>query len=137
MHRCLGTCLIAQWRLKKDASKNRAKLKNLFFWQAFSGRCAALLRCSVPKTARLASRTMHQKSAAMPRHGAGGLLGAGRLRLAVMGFGKRQDHLANDLALRGGELQKSIEGFALQIAHPLFPALAVLQHRLAYAFAKA
>ena len=27
MHRCLGTCLIAQWRLKKDASKNRAKLK--------------------------------------------------------------------------------------------------------------
>ena len=57
--------------------------------------------------------------------------------LAVMGFGKRQDHLANDLALRGGELQKSIEGFALQIAHPLFPALAVLQHRLAYAFAKA
>jgi hypothetical protein len=28
MHRCLGTCLIAQWRLKKDASKNRAKLKN-------------------------------------------------------------------------------------------------------------
>lgn len=27
MHRCLGTCLIAQWRLKKDVSKNRAKLK--------------------------------------------------------------------------------------------------------------
>ena len=54
-----------------------------------------------------------------------------------MGFGKRQDHLANDLALGCGELQKSIEGFALQIAHPLFPALAVLQHRLAYAFAKA
>ena len=74
MHRCLGTCLIAQWRLKKDASKNRAKLKNLFFWQAFSGFFAALLRCSVPKTARLASRAMHQKSAVMPRHGAGGLL---------------------------------------------------------------
>ena len=27
MYRCLGTCLIAQWRLKKDVSNNRAKLK--------------------------------------------------------------------------------------------------------------
>ena len=82
MHRCLGTCLIAQWRLKKDASKNRAKLKNLCFWPVFSGRCDPLVRCSVPKTARLASRAMHQKSAAMPRCSAGGLLGAGRVKLA-------------------------------------------------------
>lgn len=59
MHRCLGTCLIAQWRLKKDVSNNRAKLGDHFPWEAFSAvpcfftaqlvhGCTVLLLCHAP-----------------------------------------------------------------------------------------
>ena len=39
-----------------------------------------------------------------------------------MHLGKREDDLADQLALRRGQLQEGIEGFALQIAHAFVPA---------------
>lgn len=74
MHRCLGTCLIAQWRLKKDASKNRAKLKKSLLLARIFRAMRPFGAVQRAKTARLGSRAMHQKSAAMPRCSAGGLL---------------------------------------------------------------
>ena len=41
---------------------------------------------------------------------------------------KGQDHLADQLALRGGQLQEGVEGFALQVPDALVPALATRQH---------
>lgn len=38
-------------------------------------------------------------------------------------FGKRQDHFADDLALVSGELQKSVEGFYLDMTRTLIRQL--------------
>ena len=49
-----------------------------------------------------------------------------------MHFGKRQNHLANELALWRGQLKEGVKGLALQITNALFPTLVVLSHRLAH-----
>lgn len=105
MYRCLGTCLIAQWRLKKDVSKNRAKLKKYLL-------LARIFRAMRPFGAvqRTQDATAWQprhapkkcSHAPLQRRRAAGCGQSKASGLAVMGFGKRQDHLANDLALRGG-----------------------------------
>lgn len=53
-----------------------------------------------------------------------------------MHLGKSQDDLADQFALGSGQLQKSVESLALQVAHALVPALAVRLHRLADGIAK-
>ena len=53
----------------------------------------------------------------------GGQTAAGAsVRLRCMHLGKGQDDLANQLALGRGQLQESVKGFALQIAHAFVPA---------------
>lgn len=105
MHRCLGTCLIAQWRLKKDASNNRANLKkSLLLARIFRAlRCFAAVQRAQNGTACQPRHAPKKCShAPLQRRRAAGCGQSKASGLAVMGFGKRQDHLANDLALRGG-----------------------------------
>lgn len=62
MHRCLGTCLIAQWRLKKDVSKNRAKLKKIFaFGPYFQGDATLWCGAACPRRHGLAATPCTKK----------------------------------------------------------------------------
>ena len=86
MHRCLGTCLIAQWRLKKDASKNRAKLKKSLL-------LARIFRAMRPFGA--VQRTQ-DSTAWQPRHAPKKCSHASsRRRRAARKFGTKLDSITN------------------------------------------
>ena len=86
MHRCLGTCLIAQWRLKKDASKNRAKLKK----SLLLARIFRALRCFA------AVQRAQNGPACQPRYAPKKCSHApSRRRLAARKFGTKLDSITN------------------------------------------
>ena len=50
----------------------------------------------------------------------------GRHVWLAMHLGEGQDHLTDEFALRGGQLEEGIEGFALQVANAFVSALFLL-----------